>query len=148
MAIEIPLAFDNIDFARAGVGFFVFLVLFGILQKAKILGKSKMINLLISLIIALYVMSNEAVSDFIISLSSNVAVVVIFALVFILVMAFANFSALSLFFMFILIMLFLVLTNVSPFYLVLDYVPSGIVKILIVICIFIVILSLAFGSKK
>ena len=44
----------DIDFLKIAVGIFIVMICFGLLQKAKILGKSKIINFFIAAIIAFF----------------------------------------------------------------------------------------------
>lgn len=148
MVLEFPFSFEDVDFIRIATGFFIMLLFFGLLQKSKILGRNKAAHLVISLIIAIYVVSNDAISNFLLDLSSNVALLVLMAVVFVMMMALTNASAFLLFVLFFLILLVLVLIGIYPFYLVLDYIPEGLITLFIVITIGIMILLLIFRERK
>ncbi|MBS3095664.1 hypothetical protein J4231_03210 [Candidatus Woesearchaeota archaeon] len=148
MALEFPFSFEDLDLLRVAAGFFVMLIVFGILQKSKVIGKNKAINLLVSLAIGIYVLLNERVSGFILDFSSNAAFLIIFALVIAVLMVLANISALAIFIIFIIATLFLVGTSIYPFYLVLDYVSADFLKTAIIFGIVIVLVLLLLGKRK
>ena len=68
----------------------IFTVIFAILQRTRILGKSKSIDAVVALVIGFFAISNPYVTQLFIPLFSNAALGLMVLLVFLLVMAFAN----------------------------------------------------------
>ncbi len=146
MAFGFPFNIENIDFLRISVGIFITLITFGVLQKAKILGKSRIINLVVALIIALLLARNEKLVQLVLNFSSNISVLLILGLVFVMIMALTNASSLTLAMLGLFVVLVLIGLNVYPFVLIRAYLPDIWIKVLI--ALFVVIMVILWATRK
>src|SRR3989344_8354929 len=147
MALQFPFSFENIDITGIAVGLFIFFVVFGILLKSKLLGRSKAINMIVALIMAILVVQNSTISNYILNFSSNISALLITALVFVMIMALTSASGFAIFSLFILLILFLAIINIYPFSIILDYISVYFVQILIILHIAIMVFWWLFRKE-
>ena len=138
----------DIDFLKIAVGIFIVMICFGLLQKAKILGKSKIINFFIAAIIAFFLIRNDNLVSFILNFSSNIAVLLLAGLVFVMVMSLSGISGAWLMKIFLSVLLILPFLDVYPFYLLRIYLPPSAFKVLAVIDAVIIILIWILWKRK
>ena len=139
MAVEFPFSLQDIDILMAALGLFIILIIYGLLQKSKILGKNKAIHLIVGTIFAFLVIQNEVISFYIIDFSSNISFLLLVALVFVVIMTIARASALSMFMLFILLIMVLITAGIYPFSLLQFYISGNFLRILIILHILIML---------
>lgn len=148
MAIEFPFSFQDFDIMRIAVGFFITLIVFGILQGSKIIGKNKPLNFIIAAIIGFYAMLNNVVSNFILDFSSNFAVLLLIAVVLVMMMALSGSSSMVMIKVFLSVVLILPFLNIYPFNLFREAFPENLFKILLIVAIVVIALLWILWRKK
>jgi len=148
MAIEFPFSFQDIDLMRIAVGFFITLIVFGILQGSKIIGKSKPLNFIVAVIMGFYVMFNNVISNFILDFSSNFAVLLLIAVVLVMMMSLSGSSSMVMVKVFLSVVLILPFLNIYPFNLLRDVFPENLFKILLIVAIVVIALLWILWRKK